>query len=333
MNELQSGPNSRTNAQIESWREDVEEAHRYEEPHFNYTDGSNLIEELPQKVDRDISPTHASTEPSEDFFTSLLGDLNLDSTVRLENTAETKIIRTPKENNSGGKSESLQEENKNEADQQAKRLEEIQRYITQQKRSAREEAAAQAKQVELQKVTKDILELIALDTLVKHTALDINLSDSWERVLMLKTACSSIEMFLAECAPDPYAWSVLRREGYFALHLSSAIRGVLESEDRPKDREFLLTILESLLEIFNGDVEWDIVPDNVPRALVRRAIAVARDGPDPPNYEWGEDSQTDAFLIMVANKSESSLFGTPDSDNPRYWDYWMRRGGFGSKSS
>ena len=117
------------------------------------------------------------------------------------------------------------------------------------------------------------------------------------------------------------------------MHLSVAIRELHESEDISKDRKFLLAILDSLSEIFNGDVEWEIVPDNVPRALIRRAIAVAMDGPDPPNYEWGEDSQIDMFLMMVANKSESSLFGTPDSDNPRYWDYWMRRGGLGSNSS
>lgn len=141
-------------------------------------------------------------------------------------------------------------------------------------------------------VTSDILELIALNTLVKHLELGVNLSDSWERVIMLKTAYSRIEMFLAECAPDPYAWSVLRREGYFALHLLSAVRRPHESEN---DRKFLITVLESLFDIFNGDVEWEVIPDNKHRALVRRAIAVARDGPDPPNYECGEDSQFDVF--------------------------------------
>lgn len=48
---------------------------------------------------------------------------------------------------------------------------------------------------------------------------------------------------------------------------------------------------------------------------------------------WGEDFQIDPFLAMIADKSESSLFGTPDTDNPRHWDFWMRRGGLGSDSS
>ena len=60
---------------------------------------------------------------------------------------------------------------------------------------------------------------------------------------------------------------------------------------------------------------------------------MAKDGPEPPNFEWGEGSHIDPFLMMVATKSESSLFGTPNSDNPRYWDYWMRRSGFRSDNS
>lgn len=127
---------------------------------------------------------------------------------------------------------------------------------------------------------------------------------------------------MAECAPDPYAWSILRREGPFTLNLWRAIHTFEQDGNRPRDREYLIGILETLEEVFKGDVKWEIVPDNV-----------AKEGPDPPGYEGGEDSRIDLFLAIVANKSESSLFGTPDTDNPRYWGFWMRRGGFDSNSS
>jgi hypothetical protein len=97
---------------------------------------------------------------------------------------------------------------------------------------------------------------------------------------------------------------------------------------------YLISILETLSETLENCVEWEIVPDRVPRAVMRMAIAVAKEGPDPPGVDVGdEDLQIDPFLALIADKSESSLFGTPDSDNPRYWDFWMRRRGFGSEGS
>ena len=81
-------------------------------------------------------------------------------------------------------------------------------------------------------------------------------------------------------------------------------------------------------------MEWEIVSDHIPRAVIRIAIAIAKEGPNPPGIDLRDkDFQIDLFWALIADKSESSLFGTPDSDNPRYFDFWMRRGGFGSTSS
>lgn len=101
-----------------------------------------------------------------------------------------------------------------------------------------------------------------------------------------------------------------------------------------KNREYLIGILETLLEILGDGVEWETIPDNVLRAVMGMAIAVAKGGPDPPGFDRGdEDSQIDPFLAMIAAKSDSPLLGTPTSDNPRYWGFWLERGGFDSASS
>jgi hypothetical protein len=42
------------------------------------------------------------------------------------------------------------------------------------------------------------------------------------------------------------------------------------------------------------------------------AKGYAKEEHDSTGFEWGEDSQTDSFLKLIATKSESSLFGTPD---------------------
>lgn len=176
----------------------------------------------------------------------------------------------------------------------------------------------------------DILELINLDILNEHLGLNLDLSDSWQRLLVPEAASGNIESFLGECATDWYAWSILKREGHFKLNLWRIIRAFETDENRRNtSREYLIGILEALGEALQKDVEWEIVPDHVPRAVMRMAIAVAKEGPEPPGIDVGdEDFQIDPFLAMIANKSESSLFGTPDTDNPRYWDFWMRRGGF-----
>jgi len=175
----------------------------------------------------------------------------------------------------------------------------------------------------------DILELINLDILNEHLGLNIDLSDAWQRLLRLEAASENIETFLGECATDPYAWSILRREGHFKLNKWRVIQTFEQGENRRnKNREYLIGILETLREVLENGVEWEIVPDRVPRAVMRMAIAVAKEGPDPSGIDAGdEDFQIDPFLALIADKSESSLFGTPDSDNPRYWDFWMRRGG------
>ncbi len=181
----------------------------------------------------------------------------------------------------------------------------------------------------------DILELINLDILNEHLGLNIDLSDAWQRLLTPEALFENIEVFLGECATDPYAWSIVKREGYFKLGLWSIIQAYQEDENRRvPSRETLVGILETLAEVLGKVVEWEIVPDHVPRAVMRMAIAVAKDGPDPPGIDIGhQDFQIDPFLAMIADKSESSLFGTPDTENPRYWDFWMRRGGWGSDSS
>jgi hypothetical protein len=181
----------------------------------------------------------------------------------------------------------------------------------------------------------DILELINLDILNEHLGLNIPLSDAWQRLLAPGALFENIEVYLGECATDPYAWSILKREGHFKLSMWGIIRACEEDENRRgPSRETLIGILETLAEVLGKVMEWEIVPDHVPRAVMRMAIAVARDGPDPPGIDIGhEDFKIDPFLAMIADKSESSLFGTPDTENPRYWDFWMRRGGWGSDSS
>jgi hypothetical protein len=180
----------------------------------------------------------------------------------------------------------------------------------------------------------DILELISLDILSHHLGLNIDLSDSWKRVLKPQSAFTNIEIFLAECAPDPFAWSVLRREWHFKFSLGSVVQEYEQEEKETSNRECLIGILETLREKFEGDVEWEIVPEKVPRAVMRIAVAIAKDGPNPPYIDWSDESYSiDPFLLMVAEKSDSSLFGTPDSDNPRYWEYWMQRDRRGSRSS
>lgn len=169
----------------------------------------------------------------------------------------------------------------------------------------------------------------------EHLGLNIDLSDAWQRLLRLEATSENIETFLGECATDPYAWSILRREGHFKLKLWGVILAFEQDENRKnKNREYLIHILETLGEILENGVEWEIVSDRVPRAVMRMAIAVAKEGPNPPGIDLGDENfQIDSFWALIADKSESSLFGTPDSDNPRYWDFWMRRGGFGSTSS
>ena len=181
----------------------------------------------------------------------------------------------------------------------------------------------------------DILELINLDILNEHLGLNIDLSDAWQRLLKLEAASENIETFLGECATDPYAWSILRREGHFKLKLWGVIRAFEQNEDRKnKNRKYLIHILETIGEILENGVEWEIVSDRVPRAVIRMAIAIAKEGPNPPGIDLGdEDFQVDPFWALIADKSESSLFGTPDSDNPRYFNFWLRREGFGSTSS
>ena len=181
----------------------------------------------------------------------------------------------------------------------------------------------------------DILELINLDILNEHLGLNIDLSDAWQRLLRFETTSENIETFLGECATDLYAWRILRREGHFKLKLWGVIRAFEQDENRKnKIREYLIHVLETLGEILENGVEWEIVSDRVPRAVMRMAITVAKGDPNPPGMDLGdEDFQIDPFWARIADKSESSLFGTPDSDNPRYWDFWMRRGRFGSTSS
>ena len=355
---------------IESWSYGVETALCAEEPR------STIV---CREMEGNEPVTRASEEVKEEpgSVASLLGEIDL--TAAVEQTLEVKKEQILEENPEGDhdKNESQRECGKDDTDQEARKLEEIEKYIAQQKRTARAKVAAQAIEAKFQKDEcaipsanasppnvpddqpnqqsgaddvirrcllsaipsiiatpgTDILELISLDTLIKLLGLNIDLSDCWERTLMRRNASASIETFLAECAPDPYAWSILRREGPFTLNLWMVIHTFEQDRNRPRGREYLIGILEALEEVFKGDVKWEIVPDNVAQAVMRRAIAVAKEGPDPPGYEWGEDSRIDLFLAMVANKSESSLFGTPDTDNPRYWDFWMRRGGFGSNSS
>ena len=181
----------------------------------------------------------------------------------------------------------------------------------------------------------DILELINFDILNEHLGLNIDLSAAWQRLLRLEATSENIETFLGECATDPYAWSILRREGHFKLKLWGVIRAFEQDENRKnKNREYLIHILETLGEILENGVEWEIVSDRVPRAVIRMAIAIAKEGPNPPGIDLrDEDFQIDPFWALIADKSESSLFGTPDSDNPRYFEFWMHRGGFGSTSS
>jgi hypothetical protein len=276
------------------------------------------------------------------------------------------------------------ERNQTNADQKAKELEGIQKYIAQQKEAARKKAAAQAKEA-LKKANfarssasgsvenlpndqakqhgsqqtgradgdlirrclrsaipsiaattgTDILELISLDILNKHLGLNIDISDAWERVLGPQTAYGNVEAFLGECAPDPYAWSILKREGPFTLNLGMVILAFERDENRrSRNHEYLIGILETLREILEDGVQWEIVPDTVPRTVMRMAITVAKEGPDPPGFDGeDEDFRIDPFLALLAGKSESSLFGTPDSDNPRYWNFWSRRDGFNSRSS
>jgi hypothetical protein len=43
-------------------------------------------------------------------------------------------------------------------------------------------------------------------------------------------------------------------------------------------------------------VEWEIVSDRVPRAVIRTAIAKAKEGPNPPGIDLrDEDFQIDPF--------------------------------------
>ncbi|KAH8692531.1 hypothetical protein GQ44DRAFT_780093 [Phaeosphaeriaceae sp. PMI808] len=148
----------------------------------------------------------------------------------------------------------------------------------------------------------DILELISIDILNHHLGLNIDLSDSWNRVPKPQSASASIETFLAECAPDP------------------VVQGYEQEEKKTNNRQCLISILETLRDNFEGDVEWKIVLDKVPRAVMRIAVAIAKDGPSLPTIDWSdEDYSIDPFLLMVAEKLDSSLFGTPDLNNPRYW--------------
>ncbi len=165
----------------------------------------------------------------------------------------------------------------------------------------------------------DILELINLDILNEHLGLNIDLSDAWQRLLTPGALFENIEVFLGECATDPYAWSVVKREGHFKLSLWGIIRAYEEDENRRvPSREILIGILETLAEVLGKVTEWEIVPDHVPRAVMRMAIAVAKDGPDPPGIDIGhEDFRIDPFLATIADKSESSLFGTLEGSRLR----------------
>jgi hypothetical protein len=260
------------------------------------------------------------------------------------------------------------------ASRKEKELEEFQKCIKRHREAAKEKAAARAKEAMLKRVSfarpssgsaenspddqakqedlirrclrsaipsiaattgTDILELINLDILNEHLGLNIDLSDAWQRLLGLEATYENIETFLGECATDPHAWSILRREGHFKLKLWGIIRAFEQDENQKnKNREYLIHILETLEEILENGVEWEIVSDCVPRAVMRMAIAVAKEGPNPPGVDLGDENfQIDPFWALIADKSESSLFGTPDSDNPRYWDFWMSRDRCGSVSS
>jgi hypothetical protein len=103
---------------------------------------------------------------------------------------------------------------------------------------------------------------------------------------------------------------------------------------RSRNHEYLISILEILRGILEDGVQWEIIPDTVPRAVIGMAITVAKEGPDPPGFNGeDEDFRIDPFLALLNGKSESSLFGTPDSDNPKYWNFWLRRDRFNSRSS
>jgi hypothetical protein len=99
--------------------------------------------------------------------------------------------------------------------------------------------------------------------------LNIDISAAWQRLLRLEAASENIEKFLGECAADPYAWSILRREGHFKLKVWGVIRAFEQDENRKnKNREYLIHILETLGEILENGVEWEIVSDRVPRAVI-----------------------------------------------------------------
>lgn len=81
-------------------------------------------------------------------------------------------------------------------------------------------------------------------------------------------------------------------------------------DDMRENRECLIQILEDLETFLLGEVEWEIVPSRVPRAVMTLAIATAKAGPEPPEIDMGsEDFELDPFLALIADKSESSLFG------------------------
>ncbi|PMD64278.1 uncharacterized protein K444DRAFT_308397 [Hyaloscypha bicolor E] len=136
----------------------------------------------------------------------------------------------------------------------------------------------------------DILETINLDLLNEHFDLNIDLSDAWQRLLKPGAIAENIKAYLEECATDPYAWNILKREGHFKLNLWRVTRAYGEDGNRRNtNREYLIAILETLRKILEKDVEWEIVPDRVPRAVMRMAIAVAKEGPNPPGIDVGDE--------------------------------------------
>jgi hypothetical protein len=325
-----------------SWRDDETKVAAHAETHdagpevdaseAKEAHGSNLSDFLEQLV-ADIDLESTNSTPNEVVpQTHELKDEQMVGTEQLEcedkelEKIEKQIIRHAATEKATARSKELGSQSKQQASAQEERTDVDHTVIRRCLQSTIPSIAATT--------GTDILELISLDILNRHLGLNIDLSDSWNRVLKPQSAFASIETFLAECAPDPYAWSVLRREWYFKFNLGRVVQEYEQEEKKANNRECLIGILETLRESLEGDVKWEIVPDKVPGAVMRIAIAIAKDGPDPPTIDWSdEDYSIDPFLLMVAEKSDSSLFGTPDSDNPRYWEYWMQRDGCGSRSS
>lgn len=324
---------------IESWKFEVEEAHQVEEAQSSSED--RAVEQEDHEMDEadPITHTRTGTDP------------------RTEYDAPDSITSSMMDRIFFGAENSDQEQQEHERVQwnshrKARKLNEIKEHMMRQKEAVRAKIRMQgtenerssrtvglgesSQQIKADDVVRrcllsavptiaattgtDIIEMIGFDIVNQKLQLDLDLSDGWKRLFDPGDAISNIDVFLAYCAPDPHAWDILQSDGAFILKLGWVIMKFVEEENRPRDRDFLITILETLAGIFKNDPVWDIFPDNIPRVLLTKAIAVAKEGPDPPGFERGEES-------------EKSLFGTPESDNPKYWGYWLAGGAPDSTSS